>query len=98
KNNDRRRGNSSNRRTGSHKGERFGKRNFADRSSASFQESRQTIGQLKAVDKLLGGIGVPEPAPFSPDPFQIEALEAIETEDVLVTAPTGSGKTWIARE
>lgn len=98
KNNDRRRGNSSNRRTGSHKGERFGKRNFADRSSASFQESRQTIGQLKAVDRLLDGIGIPEPAPFTPDPFQIEALEAIETEDVLVTAPTGSGKTWIARE
>ena len=33
-----------------------------------------------------------------PDPFQLEALEAIETYDVLVTAPTGSGKTWIARE
>ena len=30
--------------------------------------------------------------------FQVEALEAIETKDVLVTAPTGSGKTWIARE
>jgi superfamily II RNA helicase len=33
-----------------------------------------------------------------PDDFQIEALEAIEHFDVLVTAPTGSGKTWIARE
>jgi superfamily II RNA helicase len=47
---------------------------------------------------LLSGIGVPEQRPFSPDAFQLEALAAIEHEDVLVTAPTGSGKTWIARE
>ena len=54
--------------------------------------------QKRALDKLLSGIGTPEPRPFQPDDFQVEALEAIETEDVLVTAPTGSGKTWIARE
>ena len=47
---------------------------------------------------LLSGIGTPQPAAFQPDPFQLEALAALETEDVLVTAPTGSGKTWIARE
>jgi superfamily II RNA helicase len=47
---------------------------------------------------LLAGIGTPEPSPFQPDPFQLEALAALEFEDVLVTAPTGSGKTWIARE
>lgn len=47
---------------------------------------------------LLAGIGAPKPAPFKPDPFQLEALAALEFEDVLVTAPTGSGKTWIARE
>lgn len=58
----------------------------------------QTLSQLKAVERLLSGIGVPERRPFEPDPFQLEALAAIETEDVLVTAPTGSGKTWIARE
>src|SRR6187200_481964 len=48
--------------------------------------------------RLLEGIGTPTPAPFKPDPFQLEALAALEFEDVLVTAPTGSGKTWIARE
>ena len=47
---------------------------------------------------LLSDIGTPKPAPFKPDPFQMEALTALEFEDVLVTAPTGSGKTWIARE
>ncbi len=47
---------------------------------------------------LLAGIGAPPPAPFKPDRFQLEALAALEFEDVLVTAPTGSGKTWIARE
>ena len=47
---------------------------------------------------LLAGIGTPKASPLKPDPFQLEALNALETEDVLVTAPTGSGKTWIARE
>jgi superfamily II RNA helicase len=35
---------------------------------------------------------------LKPDQFQLQALNALEFEDVLVTAPTGSGKTWIARE
>jgi superfamily II RNA helicase len=48
--------------------------------------------------KLLHGIGTPPAAPFKADPFQLEALAMLEYEDVLVTAPTGSGKTWIARE
>jgi ATP-dependent RNA helicase HelY len=50
------------------------------------------------LHELLAGIGAPKPAAFKPDPFQLEALTALEFEDVLVTAPTGSGKTWIARE
>lgn len=78
--------------------ERRYKRDLARESSPQFAESRQTLQQLEAVERLLSGIGVPEPKAFEPDKFQIEALEAIEHEDVLVTAPTGSGKTWIARE
>jgi superfamily II RNA helicase len=52
----------------------------------------------REMNQLLAGLGAPEPAPFQPDPFQLEALALLETQDVLVTAPTGSGKTWIARE
>ncbi|MFH1481747.1 MAG: DEAD/DEAH box helicase [Pseudomonadota bacterium] len=51
--------------------------------------------QLRTVFKK---IGIPEPAPFIPDPFQIEALERLKDFDVLVSAPTGSGKTWIASQ
>ena len=76
--------------------ERKFKRQFAPESSAKNDLSR--FASAKSLEKLLHGIGTPEPAPFVPDNFQTEALEAIEFEDVLVTAPTGSGKTWIARE
>ena len=50
------------------------------------------------AELLLSKIGVPEQTPFVPDPFQKKALENILVKDVLVSAPTGSGKTWIAVE
>src|SRR5688500_1312628 len=78
--------------------ERNIKRELAQRSSTDFDSPRISERQLKAVENLLAGIGTPKAAPFQADDFQIEALNAIETDDVLVTAPTGSGKTWIARE
>ncbi|MEP6944831.1 MAG: DEAD/DEAH box helicase [Acidobacteriota bacterium] len=78
--------------------ERKGRRFFASKSSEHHIVKPQSPQQLRAVERLLSGIGVPKPVPFKPDAFQIEALDAIELEDVLVTAPTGSGKTWIARE
>jgi superfamily II RNA helicase len=33
-----------------------------------------------------------------PDPFQNEAVEKLTQQDVVVSAPTGSGKTWIAEQ
>ena len=52
----------------------------------------------RSLRPVLDQIRTPEPAPFVPDPFQIEALREIEASDVLVTAPTGAGKTYIAIE
>jgi ATP-dependent RNA helicase HelY len=79
--------------------ERRAKGELAQKTDAAPATAR-TPGEMqkRALDQLLSGIGTPGPQPFQPDDFQLEALEAIETEDVLVTAPTGSGKTWIARE
>src|SRR5437588_2030497 len=67
-------------------------------SDGSRERSRDVGPYNRELRELLAGIGTPTPAPFKPDPFQLEALAALESEDVLVTAPTGSGKTWIARE
>ena len=50
------------------------------------------------LQDLLQGIGVPEPMPFIPDDWQREAVEAIAHLDVIVSAPTGSGKTFVATE
>ena len=95
---DRGRGKRPQKQNGRHREEREYKRHFAGESSDRPVEARQNRSQVEAVERLLSGIGVPEQRPFSPDAFQLEALAAIEHEDVLVTAPTGSGKTWIARE
>jgi ATP-dependent RNA helicase HelY len=82
--------------------EREFKRELADKSfvgaAAARSEPQYSAQQKRGLERLLSGIGTPEPRPIVPDDFQIEALEAIEHQDVLVTAPTGSGKTWIARE
>jgi superfamily II RNA helicase len=88
--------------------EKRGRGNRKDRRSHQKQKDYATDDQgrkpevrralSRSIQNLLEGIGTPSPAPFKPDPFQLEALEALEFNDVLVTAPTGSGKTWIARE
>ena len=73
-------------------------RNFKREPAPESSAKSVSPAQIKSLERLLGGIGTPEPKPIVPDDFQIEALKAVETHDVLVTAPTGSGKTWIARE
>jgi superfamily II RNA helicase len=69
--------------------------------AASVEETERAArssSRSRPVRRLLEGIGTPARGEFKPDPFQLEAFAALEHEDVLVTAPTGSGKTWIARE
>jgi len=51
-----------------------------------------------SLDDWLEGLGVPPPQPFVPDPWQQEALAALDTSDVVVSVPTGSGKTYVAVE
>ena len=50
----------------------------------------------RQLKPLLAEIGVPIATPFVPDPFQLRAVDELQHGDVLVTAATGSGKTWIA--
>ncbi len=75
-----------------------------DRVKAYVRSSphRQAHYGKPRIDPELGSIfrkiGVPEPEPFRADPFQREALELINDYDVLVSAATGSGKTWIASQ
>jgi superfamily II RNA helicase len=52
----------------------------------------------RSLKKIFTRIGCPEQSGFTPDDFQVEALQKIKESDVLVSAPTGSGKTWIALE
>ena len=51
-----------------------------------------------ALGAWLEGIGVPPPQPFVPDPWQEEALAQLQQGDVIVSVPTGSGKTYVAVE
>ncbi len=78
--------------------ERRRKKEVANKSHNKSKSFGVKAPKQEEIEWLLRGIGTPDPTPFVPDKFQIDALNAIENQDVLVTAPTGSGKTWIARE
>ncbi len=50
------------------------------------------------LEKIFADIGTPEKTPFVPDRFQVRAVAVSGRSDCLVTAPTGTGKTWIAEQ
>src|SRR6185503_21288908 len=80
------------------RGRRGPEKSAGKRDHEANERASRVVPQSRETKRLLEGIGTPRATPFKPDPFQLEALAAVEYEDVLVTAPTGSGKTWIARE
>jgi ATP-dependent RNA helicase HelY len=80
-------------------------KSFRSRSSINFRKPKRKEPSVylkpeiaPALKSVLAQIGKPHRAPFVPDDFQLKALAAIKQTDCLVIAPTGSGKTWIARE
>jgi hypothetical protein len=67
----------------------------APAGAQSQSEPHEPAADLTA---FLEGIGVPAPLPFVPDAWQVEALSHLESTDVIVSVPTGSGKTYVAVE
>lgn len=59
-------------------------------------ESSPRISYEPITRAFLAGLGEPERQPIVPDPFQQLAVTASLDADVVVVAPSGSGKTWIA--
>ena len=66
------------------------------RSPKTNRHTRMKPGADARLKRVFAAIGVPPRREFKPDPFQTDALKAIQHSDCLVTAPTGAGKTWIA--
>ena len=68
------------------------------RKQTSRQADPESSGPAVSLATWLEGIGVPPPQPFVADPWQEEALMALSETDVVVSVPTGSGKTYVAVE
>ena len=76
---------------------RFHRHPRVRRTSAKKSSPPQIRAKADPVlKKVFARIGVPEKRPFRADLFQEEAVASLGPADVLATAPTGSGKTWIA--
>jgi ATP-dependent RNA helicase HelY len=82
-------------------GRHYHRRSREDNARKRTRKPGKDAYEKPRLDPALKGhfsrIGVPDASPFVPDPFQLEALEKLENNDVLVSAPTGAGKTWIAQ-
>jgi len=74
------------------------KKRFRERKLERPSRKEKKLKIEPELKKVLSLIGVPEQTGFVPDPFQLEAVRLVGESDVLVSAPTGSGKTWIASE
>jgi len=79
---------------------RPGKESRTDQSIAPSESpnphSPSSIEPMTTLDELWEGIGVPPFKPILPDPWQEEAISRLEDSDVIVSVPTGSGKTYVA--
>ncbi|MGB9599287.1 MAG: DEAD/DEAH box helicase, partial [Myxococcota bacterium] len=64
----------------------------------SFKKRVDLPPQDESLDEILTSIGVPEKGEFLLDDFQKDAIERLNSKvkNLLVVAPTGSGKTFIA--
>jgi superfamily II RNA helicase len=69
-----------------------------DRRAHKAQEPDHHHDPPVSLHAWLEGLGVPPPQPFLPDPWQTEALARLAETDVIVSVPTGSGKTFVAIE
>ncbi|MCG8642952.1 MAG: DEAD/DEAH box helicase [Desulfobacterales bacterium] len=66
--------------------------------ASRFDPKPMQAGSDKSLKPVFQRIGKPDPSPFVPDRFQVNAVDAVNESDCLVTAPTGAGKTWIAEQ
>lgn len=63
------------------------------------QQRHKSLAEPAISTKVLfEGIGIPPPRPFKPDDWQQEAIDRLATNDVILSVPTGSGKTYVAIE
>jgi RAD3-like DEAD/DEAH box helicase len=76
---------------------RMGQAQQPRRGSSTHQEPEHHEPAV-TLTSWLEGIGVPPPQPFVPDAWQDDALTKLQTGDVIVSVPTGSGKTYVAVE
>ena len=62
------------------------------------QRHKSSDESAVSTKMLFEGIGIPPPRPFKPDDWQQEAIDLLATNDVILSVPTGSGKTYVAIE